>query len=120
MGRYADTSNYNEDEQELWTRLREYEGRKFKTARGLPFTYRVAGNELIVDRKEKSVTRSTVNLAFRRAKELKTVHSPKELGVFGASYILPVFEEMKLIKVTKKKHESCGKSCKSRRKPMKK
>lgn len=41
-----------------------------------------------MDRKEKSITRATVELAYRRAVELgENATGPKKLGVFGASYL---------------------------------
>ena len=94
MGRYADTSVYSPEENELWEQLREQEGKVFYTSRALPFSYTIVGNELRVDRKEKTITRSTVNIAFAKAKELGTVSGPKKLGVFGASYLYPVFVEL--------------------------
>ena len=58
------------------------------------------GNELwvVMDgvKKEKSISRSTVELGFQKYLELlKTegaVTGPKKLGVFGASYLLPLFQ----------------------------
>ena len=100
MAHYADTSNYTDEELLLWNRLielqheKQLQSEKFKTARGLEFTYHITGNELFIDRKEKSITRSTVNMAYRRARELKVVSGPKKLGVFGSSYLYPVFLEM--------------------------
>jgi hypothetical protein len=48
-----------------------------------------------VDRKEKSITRATVMIAFHRALEVQAqegcVSGPKKLGTFGASYLYPVF-----------------------------
>ena len=94
MGRYADTSGYSTEENELWEQLIENQDRVWRTARGLEFRYRIVGNEMFVERKEKSITRSTVNMAYRRACELKVVTGPKKLGVFGASYLYPVFLEL--------------------------
>ena len=94
MGRKADESKYTEEEKGLWDRLREQEGKVFYTSRALPFSYSIVGNELRVDRKEKTITRSTVNIAFAKAKELGTVTGPKKLGVFGSSYLWPVFLEL--------------------------
>lgn len=58
------------------------------------------GNELWVvmdgEKKEKSISRSTVELGFQKYLDvLKTegaVGGPKKLGVFGASYLLPLFQ----------------------------
>ena len=100
MAHYADTSNYTDEELLLWNRLielqheKQLQSEKFKTARGLEFTYHITGNELFIDRKEKSITRSTVNMAYKRALQLGKVSGPKKLQVFGASYLYPIFLEM--------------------------
>lgn len=45
-----------------------------------------------VDRKEKSITKSTVELAFEKVLEMEErVPGPKKLGCFGGSYLYPVF-----------------------------
>ena len=53
------------------------------------------GNEIwvVIDgvKKEKSISRSSVDLAFRKYLE-KEITGPKQLGVFGASYLLPLFQ----------------------------
>ena len=94
MGHYADTSKYTAEELLLWERLKENQGRVFYTARGLEFHYRIVGNEMFIDRKVKSITRSTVNIAYRRAVELGVVTGPKKLEIFGASYLYPVFLDL--------------------------
>ena len=47
----------------LWETLIAFEDYPFKTAKGLRYYYTVKGNELFISRKEKSVTRSSVNMA---------------------------------------------------------
>ena len=92
MPRYADTSGYTPEEMALWDKLLAYEREVFSTAKGLRFTYAIRGNELFVDRKEKSITRATVNQAYRKAAALGgIVPGPKALGTFGASYLYPIF-----------------------------
>ncbi len=102
MARYADTSQYTEDERKLWDLLIAHQDAEFHTTKNLAFTYRIVGNELFVSRKEKSITRSTVNAAYRKAVELMEsegyVKGPKRLGTFGASYLYPVFERLGLIR----------------------
>ena len=66
MGRFADLSGYSENENAFWESLKECEGFSFCTARGLEFRFRIVGNELFIDRKEKSITRSSVMLAYGR------------------------------------------------------
>ncbi len=56
------------------------------------------GYELFVDRKKKSLTKATVEIAYNRAKEQNFVVSgPKKLGVFGASYIYPIFLKLGIV-----------------------
>ena len=53
------------------------------------------GNEIWVSigsvKKEKSISRSSVDLAFQKYLA-GAVSGPKQLGVFGASYLLPLFQ----------------------------
>lgn len=65
------------------------------TAKGLPFTYRIHGWELFVDRRAKSITFSTVAAALRKIDTLladgTVISGPKMIGCYGASYLYPVF-----------------------------
>ena len=82
----------------LWETLRAFSGFPFHTVRGLGFTYEVRGFEMFVDRKQKTITRSSVELALNAVKKLdKKVKGPKKLGVFGASYLYPVFQVLGII-----------------------
>ena len=87
------TTNYTEDEILLWQKIVSSQGAIFHTAKGLPFTYTIRGNEIFFSRKDKSITRATVNKAYQRMKE-ETITGSKQLGVFGASYLLPVLKEV--------------------------
>ena len=91
------------DDEYIWAKMIENEGVEFHTARGLPFTYKIKTNaageklgEMIIDRRGgKTITRGTVVLAYKKALGLGgLVTGPKKLGVFGASYIYPVFVEI--------------------------
>lgn len=85
--------------QEVWDLIVLYEGGTFETMRGLEFTYTVKGNEIFFSRKEKSVTRSTVDMALKKALELGgIVKGPKKLEVFGASYIYPILIRFGIIR----------------------
>lgn len=76
----------------LWDVMELFEDHSFYTMRNLEFTYIIRGNEMFVNRKEKSITKATVGIAFRKALELGGIVSgPKKLGTFGASYLYPVF-----------------------------
>ena len=90
------------DDEAIWNLVCSRAGETFHTARGLPFSYyqKVSRTgellgELVFDRKGKTITRNTVLLAYRKAEELMEsegcVSGPKKLGVFGASYLYPVF-----------------------------
>lgn len=89
-----------EQEALLWKRLTSLQGQEFRTAKGLVYTYTVRGRELFVDRKvkSKSITQSTVMMAFHKALEMEgKVSGPQKLGTFGASYLYPVFIDIGLI-----------------------
>ena len=90
----------------LWDALIAWQGEEFLTAKGLAFTYTIRerrdgalGGEIFISRKEKSITQSTVFMAFHRAMELGgVVTGPKKLGTFGASYLYPVFIRLGIIR----------------------
>ena len=85
--------------EELWEAITAFQGHPFTTAKGLRFSYTVRGGELFFTRKEKSITRATVELAYKRAVEMGgIVTGPKKLGVFGASYLFPVFIRLGVIR----------------------
>lgn len=82
----------------VWEVLVGFEGYTFYTYRGLDFQYEIRGYELFVSRKEKSVTRSSVEIAVEKALERgRIVTGPKQLKVFGASYLYPVFQKIGFI-----------------------
>lgn len=87
-------------EELLWETLMLFQGDSFYTAKKLEFTYTIKGNEMFVSRKEKSITRATVNMSFRKAVAMDGfVSGPKKLGTFGASYLYPVFIKLGVIRV---------------------
>lgn len=99
----------NETDEKIWQLIVDHAGRTFRTARGLEFTYTIKRNktgellgEMVIDRKEKTITRNTVLLAYEKALVLMEsegcVSGPKKLGVFGASYLYPVFLELGICK----------------------
>lgn len=95
MPRYADTSAYSAEEMEVWDKLKEYQGKSFQTATGLPFTYTIKGNEIFFSRKKKSITRATINRAYKKMRE-EDITREKHLGIFGGSYLFPVFKAIGL------------------------
>lgn len=91
----------------LWATIAAFENYPFKTAKGLRYCYSVKGNELFISRKEKSVTRASVNMAFETAVKLQRegleITGPKMLGCFGASYLYPIFIRIGVIRDGKEK-----------------
>ena len=102
MPRYADISAFSDEENTLWMMLIDNQNKQYYTMKQLPFRYSIKGNELFVSRKEKSITRATVNRAFRIVIEIteagEAVTGAKRLGTFGASYLYPIFIELGIIK----------------------
>lgn len=88
-------------EDALWNAFLFLEGESFETAKHLKYSYSIKGYEIYVSRKDKSITRSTVNLSLWNAMELQKaglpVSGPKKLKTFGASYLYPIFLEIGVI-----------------------
>ena len=55
----------------LWEAILAFEGAIFYTAKGLEYSYTIRGNEMFVSRKEKSVTRASILVAYKKAQELR-------------------------------------------------
>lgn len=91
-------------EDRLWDAIRIFAGYRFTTAKSLVFRYTVFGNEIRVDRKKKSIVRSSVNMALKKVIDADgKIRGPKELGVYGASYLYPMFQRFGLIQEETKK-----------------
>lgn len=96
-------------EEALWRVVVACQGMPFRTATGLPFTYclKIGQNgqpnrELLIDRREKSKTLSwsSVCLAFRRAREIGYADRPKALGdIRGVSYVYPLLWRFGVLRV---------------------
>lgn len=104
-----------DEKEKLWLAIIAFEEYPFKTSGrgsrpGVHFKYMVSrsgsaggrhysgnsipgyGNEIFISGKEKSISRSTVELAFRKAREMEVVKGPKALGIPGSgSYLYPIF-----------------------------
>lgn len=93
---------------DLWIAVSSLQGRTYTTAKGLPFTITVKGNELFVSRKEKSITRATVDMAYQQVLKLQeareVIDGPKKLGTFGASYLYPLFIALGVIEAALKQN----------------
>ena len=119
----VDTCSIEKISAALWQCVCIFSGYPFTTSgrgsrSGVEFTYQVShtlsaggrhygghsipgyGNEIWLtvnrEKKEKSISRSSVELGFQKYLEVLekegTVSGPKKLGVFGASYLLPLFQ----------------------------
>ena len=96
-------------EEARWRAVVACQGMPFRTATGLPFTYclKIGQNgqpnrELLIDRREKSKTLSwsSVCLAFRRAREVGYADRPKALGdIRGVSYVYPLLWRFGVLRV---------------------
>ena len=100
------------DEQHLWKCVVAFQGYRFKTISGLPFSYKIKTGrngaptkELWIDRREssKSLTWSSVLLAFEKTEGKPLVERPKALGdIRGVSYIYGIFRRFGLIETPQK------------------
>ena len=87
----------------LWSTIEIFSGYSFTTVKGLRFRYAVNGNEIQINRKKKSITRSSVKVALKVILENNgNISGPKKLGVFGASYLYPMFLRFGLIDTERK------------------
>lgn len=84
----------------LWDALVLFQGYPFYTAKNLEFSYYLKGHEMFVSRKDKSITKASIIMAFHKVLELgRVVKGPKKLGTFGASYLYPIFIHMGVIEI---------------------
>lgn len=103
------------DEQYLWKCVVAFQGYRFKTISGLPFSYKIKTGrngeltkELLIDRREssKSLTWSSVLLAFEKTEGKPLVERPKALGdIRGVAYVYRMFYRFGLIEVPVKQDE---------------
>ena len=93
----------------LWKTVIAFEGYPFLTAKGLRFSYKLKRGknglptaEIEIDRKEKTITKAMICLAFRTALGIQDregyVSGPKKIGGFGASYLYPMFLRFGIIR----------------------
>ena len=108
-------SNHPNEMEYLWKAIIAFENYPFKTSgcgsrEGVRFKYTVSraggsggrhydgvsidgyGNEIWIEGKEKSISRSTVELGYKKARGRGIVKGPKALGLPGSgSYLYPIF-----------------------------
>lgn len=94
----------------LWNCIVAFAGYSQKTTSGLKHScsfklnrHGQQGNELKISRKSKTITRSSIEMALAAVVKLEKdgypvkMTTPKEPGVFGASYIYPLFIRFGLV-----------------------
>ncbi|MGQ4834410.1 MAG: hypothetical protein ACP6IS_11015 [Candidatus Asgardarchaeia archaeon] len=81
---------------EIWRRIREYEGEQFYTKTGLPFRYKIVGDTLIPDRTGYPLHISN----FRKAYELVPIEGPGEINylVRGPAYVWAILHDERISK----------------------
>ena len=90
-------------EKYLWNTIEIFSGYTFTTVKGLRFRYTVNGNEIQINRKKKSITRSSVKVALKVTLEKNgNISGPKKLEAFGSSYLYPMFLRFGLIDTERK------------------
>lgn len=100
----------------LWGKILENQNQQFTTSGrgprpGIPFTYTISTNtdgspgaEMFVSTRSKSITRSTILLAYHKTKG-KVITGPKSIGVHGDSYIYAIFKALGIINTNQIKME---------------
>lgn len=64
---------------DVWDRIRRCAGQTFSTATGLPFTYRVPGDFLRVERDGREINRSLSRTNFEKATKLMPAAKPSDI-----------------------------------------
>ena len=83
---------------DVWNTMKLFQEYTFYTVKHKKFRYTMTDGEIFVTRKEKSVTRSSVNVAIKKVMEKdRKITGPKEMEVFGASYLYSVFKRIGII-----------------------
>ena len=80
-------------EEDLWQLIAGHAGGPFYTKKGLPFVYTIRGGEMFTERRERSITRSTFEIALERIRrEPERIKGPKALNMYGAPYVWAVLK----------------------------
>ena len=84
---------------DVWDTMKLFQEYTFYTVRHKKFRYTMTDGEIFVTRKDKSITRSSVEVALDKVVEKEgIVPGPKSMDVFGSSYLYPVFIRIGIIK----------------------
>lgn len=86
----------------LWETVVLFQDYVFHTVTEKSFHYQIGEDEIFFNRKEKSVTKATVNRAFEKVIELQKenvlITDQKKIGCFGDSYLYLVFVRFGIIR----------------------
>ena len=84
---------------DVWDTMKLFQEYTFYTVRHKKFRYAMTDGEIFVTRKDKSITRASVEVALDKVVEKEgIVPGPKSMDVFGSSYLYPVFIRIGIIK----------------------
>ena len=79
----------------LWQAITSHQGETFYTKKMLPFTYTIKGGEMFIDHRERSITRSTFENAYKKIKNAPDkITGPKALNMYGAPYVWAVLAKV--------------------------
>ena len=95
-------SNNNYDTKEdpfenIWGKIVSMQGEKFFTVRGIPFTYKVIGNDLYP---EHIASGHPTKSGFEKAYRLGKIDRPSQLsmlGIMGSSYVYAIMTDPRII-----------------------
>ena len=89
--RFREAKNFSAQSEAVWEMILICQNRPFHTVRNCEFRYTVRGHEIKISRKEKTITRATVDAALRRALKQETVSGPKQLGFLALPICIRCF-----------------------------
>ena len=79
--------------EDVWSRIRVYEGEKFRQIRGGEFTYAVTGNYLVLDRTNQRLSKSSLEEALTLVPLQNTVPAQH---LRGPSYIYAILMDERI------------------------
>ena len=82
------------DIETIWSRLKEHAGEEFRTSSGLPFIYRIEGNQFVTTRTDYPLSKSE----FAKALAYVSIRKAADIQklVRGPSYIFAVYNDPRI------------------------
>lgn len=82
---------------DIWDRIRRSAGQTFSTATGLPFTYRVPGEYLKIERNGREINRSLSRTNFEKATALMPAARPSDIKASqGSAYTWAILMDKRI------------------------